>query len=68
MATPANRRSRDEDLARIGAESQKHIIDARASCEDSRRHIAASKLAIARSLNLLKEPYSTGIAPDAAAD
>jgi hypothetical protein len=49
------------DLARIGAQSSKLTAAARASCEETQDHINASRKAIARSLEALAQPFTSGL-------
>jgi hypothetical protein len=50
----------DLELRRLSAESQAHILASHASCEDSLRHVRASRGAIQRSLRLLSAPFHRG--------
>ena len=42
-----------KDLARIGAESADQVRNARSSCKQAKDHVQSSRVAVARSLDLL---------------
>lgn len=53
-----------EALARVSAESQKHVMQARESCAEGAAHVRSSRRAIARSFDTLGETSRGLPAPD----
>lgn len=51
--------SRDRQLARLSAETRRHIVKANASNADSTEHVRCSRDAVGRSLRLLAETAAT---------